>query len=566
MSELLSHRGVRLLGALATWVFVLAVVGWVASMLLTPTGGGPFYGWQGGDAAGTQWYYDWVARSVLAGEPLDVVRDFDFPTGRMRAHNFPALGDALLVLPLHVLLDWPEQWQATQILVVAVSALGLAWLARGVGCRHLGVAYAGAIGALLHPIFFELHMGRTNSCWIGIAAAAVAGALEILRPGSRLWTRALWVPVVAVIGGLCSTYPPFLLMLMPLGIALVLRDGLRASQGQGLLVLLAVALAIAIAVPDLQSMNAFPRERTANVFEMCFRDGTMPLGDWWSWGGQHPAARPKLLISAGAWIIAPLALLHPSSRLPALVGLPLALLLALLGSGPCLELSSGAGLIEAGSSWAADSRELWAPLQVVHVPGRFALAGGVVAAVLGGLGLEALLLRARGRWRIVLGVVAALLGIGLVVVAGSMTVSELRNAGRWGRATETRAAGRIAEMDAGLAVAELPFAIDAQFPSVLRAPGPPRLAPLAGGGPPPESLAIAWLQDLGSGHPLGTAPTREEVREAGVGLVVFDSTHCSLPLVPESACSSATVEALEEVLGPPTEDPGGILVWDLGAG
>jgi hypothetical protein len=70
---------------------------------------------------------------------------------------------------------------------------------------------------------------------------------------------------------------------------------------------------------------------------------------------------------------------------------------------------------------------------------------------------------------------------------------------------------------------------------------------------------------MGTGHPPRSAPTREEVRDAGVGLVVFDPAHCPLPMVPESACSSTTLEALEEVLGPPTEDPGGILAWDLSA-
>ena len=161
------------------WALVLVVAAWISAPLWQSQE--LFFGALTGDNMQTAWFYDWVSRAIRSGEGLSLLSDFNYPSPKAREVGFPAVVDAVIAAPLAWWMDFPQQFGAAQGLAVVINALGFAWLARALGCRGLGIAFAGCLGAFCHPAWKAIHMARMNAAWPGLAAAALGAWMEILR-------------------------------------------------------------------------------------------------------------------------------------------------------------------------------------------------------------------------------------------------------------------------------------------------------------------------------------------------------------------------------------------------
>ena len=168
------------------------------------------------DGVVTPWLYDFVARSWRDGIPFDRLTDFDWPVSQNRMSEFPDVADAMLAAPLAWWLGWPAQWGATLSLAMVINGLGMALLARAVGCRWLGVCTAGAMGVMMRPVWADIVMGRLNVAFPGIVALAAAMTLLTI-PRGKLGLRLVGAVAATAIGATSALiYPPFLLLLADL--------------------------------------------------------------------------------------------------------------------------------------------------------------------------------------------------------------------------------------------------------------------------------------------------------------------------------------------------------------
>ena len=524
-----------------------------------------FAGKLASDNVVSMWFYDAVARSLATGTMPTHMADFNHPNPWEHTKEFPAIMDAVIAAPLGWLFDYPRQWNATLGLAVLVNGLGTALLARGAGARGVGLLIAGCLGALCRPVWKDFVMARMNAVWIGLPAGALGLALlsmEIEEPGIRTALRRLPHAIgAALLGALAATvYPPYLLLFAPAAVLLAVGP-LWRSRGWGLLPLtVALGLGVAIAWPELSSIlegsqNDMIRKVCPDLY------GALASDALWR---TTPSANQGLSLpgtAAWGWVLAPLVLLH-QRRAAGLLLAGSTALWVLLSLGPCAQDLAGNPVRP--ENWpliGAALPTLWQAGAPLHDFGRFASVAVIQAAVLGGLGLEAIAGRRR-LWRSL-----AALAIGAVVVAQVQyyVLSESLAPGKW---HEVRASAVATDLQAGgrnaFPAAELPFDRKYQFLSAIQTPGP-RLNPLRPGDTPPiRQPFIEWLMAVGKGDLSRPSPTPQQARASGFQRVYYDQERCKTRSVNRKACAPAVTAALTSVLGDATEVAPGVSLWTIG--
>ncbi|MEE2750718.1 MAG: hypothetical protein VX519_04765 [Myxococcota bacterium] len=548
------------------WLGVIAVGCWIAWPLWSATHS--FYGALTGDNIQTAWFYDWTARSLRSGAGLETLSDFNYPTPYSRSVDFPAVMDAVLAAPMAWLFDWPRQFGAAQAMAVMVNALGFAWLARAMGARGLGILLAGGLGACCHPAWKALHMARMNAAWPGLAGAALGCCIEVFHASESSWkTRLPWVFGAALIGATAATtYPPFLLMLCPFGLLLVLHHARQTPPSRLALVVVAIGGGLALAWSELAGIAGSSRVSSDALDGLRCLSGpcpdptlTVPLSRLLL---VDPPLRSEQMLSGltiGAWMLAPLSLLDRKRFWLCLGGLILTLCLAVLSLGPCAAWAPGQPY--SPESWplvGSFLRQSWCRVEVVHDYGRFSTIGALIAASLSAVGVEALGKRGRLPGHMVALGVAGL----SLFLAGRYSLAQVTIPNRWAHVQTTSTAEFLASIEGP--VAEIPFDPAVQYLSVLEAPGSPRANPLRrSDSRRVQDPFLSWLHALSRGDADATVPTMAQAHASGLSWVLFDSSRCSPPYPPPAACSASISKALEDLLGSPTSAGPGAKAWQI---
>lgn len=530
---------------------VLAFALWFTSPLWMTTDR-VFAGRLSTDNVVTPWFYDFVARSWRHQLPLDLLTDFDWPVAQDRMTEFPDVADAMLAAPLAWWLGWPAQWGATLSLAVVINGLGMAVLARAVGCKWLGVLTAGAMGVMMRPVWTDMVMGRLNVAFPGVVALAVAMTLLTI-PRGALGPRIVLAAAAAGLGALSALiYPPFLVLLAPLALlalAPLWRSGFRGT----VLPLLAIVAALLLVSEELRAI--YDSQASRQIY--CGEEHCPDLYNTVSLTSIFRAeVEPRQGLSLSgltwpSWWLVPLVLLHRRRW----VGVVFALVvgfLVLMSLGPCPRWSSAEAL---PYDWVSRIRpwlqEAWCVAAPLHDYGRFASAAAVILALLSGIGVDGL-----WRWSRPLAVVAA----GATLWAcGALVLGEVLDYEKWHEVSPPVTAQFLMEAEPG-PVAELPFDRSKQFLSVLYAPGSPRVNPLQPSSHPngPPEPVFVWLFDLGWGRETQHTPSLADIQASGLRWVFFDPARC-----PREGCSGNVVSALRSVLGVPSRLADDVYVWDV---
>jgi hypothetical protein len=546
------------------WLVVVAFAIYAGATFWT-TKDAAFAGKLSSDNVVSMWFYDVVSRSLAAGSWPEILTDFNHPRPWPRTKEFPALMDAALAAPLGWVLDYPQQWNATLGLAVLVNGLGTALLARGAGARGVGIVVAGCLGALCRPVWKDFVMARMNAVWIGLPAASLGlslMALRMERPGLRPALRRLPTAVAAgLVGALAAAvYPPYLLLFAPA--ALVLGAGpIWRSRGWALLPLGAsLALGAAFAWPELSSI--LESRKGDFITPVCPDAYSALIADaLWNTQPTHYQGLSMPGTAKFGWVLAPLVLLHRRRGAGTLLMAATALWVV-LSLGPCPAARPGLPL--APEAWPLIGPlfpPLWAAGAPLHDFGRFAAVGVLQAAVLGGLGLDAIAGEKGWLRRLIA------LGAGIAVVGQVQfyVLSEGLAPQKWHAISEPVVSADLRAQGAdAFPAAELPFDRKLQFISAIYAPGP-RLNPLRPGDAPPQRQPfVDWLMAVGKGDLTKPTPTLADARASGLRRVYFDPTRCHGGGVKRQACGAPAQDALKAVLGTPEPLGQGVLVWVLG--
>jgi hypothetical protein len=522
------------------------------------------------DAIRAPWYFDFMARSLAHGQLPAQITDYDWPMPKDTWDHFPGFIEAALAVPLHWALPWPAQWRATQSAAVLVNGLGLALLARAVGARGLGVAVAGLLGLMLQPAWREMLLGRPHGAVPGLFAAAIAALLwtfpgeDDQRRPDPTWRVAAAITLVT----LCvAFYPPFVGLFAPAALALLwrpLRRALRPGHRRALIAPAAsLSLGVALAVPILLTGMLERAHKSMYVGDfVCPRAyASVALGDLLSW---TPDPHPLTAAAVGVWLLVPAALLaNRRLRGVAIALLALTGLYVLVSLSHCpfwafpAELPGGG---EECTPWPA-LRVLSRITPFISDFGRFANVALVLAALLAGLGAEALWRRGDHGHRTYRVAAAVLVALGLGHAAW-WHMGWMLDPGRWHRAITPATALFQRDHDPG-PVAELPWDQSVQYLSLLTDSRNPRVNPLLEAdirwrGDP----FVSWLLDVGDGTPSAVHPTHAEIAASGVRWVFWDPARCMAANAP--ACTPDVQATIRAVLGPPHQTlDDGALVWDL---
>ncbi len=184
---------------------------------------GEFIGREYVDAWGTQWFYWWTGRQVLAGEGFDHTDVLFFPWGKdVYLHTGGNVLDGVLALPFRWLLGPVWGFNTFVVAVLASNAAAFATLARVTGARPASAAIAAALFAFNPFTLNEIVDGRPTQAmqaFILLFLADVArlargaGILVALRAGVLLavtglgyWFYALFGGLAALVVGLAVVY------------------------------------------------------------------------------------------------------------------------------------------------------------------------------------------------------------------------------------------------------------------------------------------------------------------------------------------------------------------------
>ncbi len=544
-----------------------------------------------GDTATTAWFYSFVGRSILLDGGLpERLDDFGYPDPLPLEDPFATIVDAVILAPTEAWPGWPDRWGWAITMAVCLNALGAALLARSFGGGTFAVLVAGLLGAGLAPAWQEILEGRANTMAPGLAAMALALFMRLLPsapeahypapPPSSGAKRGRLVALALVSG--CSgamaatIYPPFLLMLLPLALLLVLGalPGSRARQWWP--AVMALALGAALSGSELHRIWLHPMSHFA-----------APSGNTCPPSHGLVALRDLAVISVGqfgidfaylplsCWLLAVLALLRPQKKMIILLAILLALLLALLSTGPCLLLdrASGTTILHAGSLPRFFGR-IHQGLARLHDLDRLASMAGLLLASLAGLGAESLPLLVAGRFgpllktrpRSLLSLAACTPALGIVAQQSISTRTVIADGDHQQPWQVPRSAQFLAQAAPGPA-AELPWDQSQQFLSAI-SEHRPRVNPLRlGDFPKTENAFIQWLDALGRGalDQARELPDAESVESSGLCWVLHDSLRCQGTRIPAAACGYAVIDSLADVLGSPMDLGDGLLVWGVGS-
>lgn len=525
----------------------------------------------------TPWFHEFMARKLAAGQWVNTLDDFDYPTPWNYLEYYPTTANTVMSAPLSWWFGWPAAWNLSIAVAVLLNGLGMALLARAVGCRGLGIAVAGALGILVQPVLKESVWGRPSAIYFGLAAASLAALLWTL-PSDRPRSRArLGAAIVAggVLGALTAAiYPPYILLLIPIGLVLCLPRLRKIRPRQLLPPLAAMGLGVVLALP---SMHAIVASRVGNEFhavkyQVC--PAAAEVVSMVNLAGVVPTPFPigdvpVSQLALGGWLLGLMALLHPRRRRLGAWLLGIAAVFGLFALGPCPTWRFGDDGGSAGVIPVLDV--LLRPVQYLRPAltdlSRFATASAMLLAVACGLGAEALVQRARTLTTKVRGT-PAVLGAVLLALAGVGHVawfwaSDLTDVRLWHQVPVPDTA-RFLATAGGEPAAELPWSTK-QWSSVLHAPGSPRVNPLDGERiQPTDDPVVDWLNQLGMGETPGRKPTPGELAATDVRWVFHDSNGCfPYTLTLGEACGGEVRRSLYEVLGGPSHLGESVLYWDL---
>jgi hypothetical protein len=193
----------------------------------------------------------------------------------------------------------------------------------------------------------------------------------------------------------------------------------------------------------------------------------------------------------------------------------------------------------------------------------------LLLAVLSAVGAEALWVRSPDARR---GAIAVFVSVVLLQVV-SVHLRTLADGNQWQSVEELATAEFLEDAPSGVVV-ELPYDLRDQFLSVLQAPGHQRVNPLRPKGQrfqratyrQGENEAIwAWLDQLGRGQQVTSAPTRAGIAGAGVRWIFYDPQRCEgdAALVRAAQCNATIPTQLKAVLGRGRRLGDGVMLWEL---
>ena len=179
-----------------------------------------------GDSLLSPYFYDHVSRALLGQTDFEWLRTFNYPEPKHYTIEFPNVADAIFFSPLHWFLDWPHQWNATFHAYVLMNGLSMAFLARVLGLGPYGILMAGLCGLWMRAPYVDMAKGRIQTVGIAFFITAMALTLGFLSKDLSGNIRKLrnrrfcWIGSVSSTSMAALIYPPFLILLLPIGGAL----------------------------------------------------------------------------------------------------------------------------------------------------------------------------------------------------------------------------------------------------------------------------------------------------------------------------------------------------------
>ncbi|MEE2750602.1 MAG: hypothetical protein VX519_04170 [Myxococcota bacterium] len=507
------------------------------------------------DTAQASWLYDFIARGLLERGDVSKLSEFNHPQPLIRADYVPDIWDIALFAPIAWLFDFPRQFGVVQALVIGINTLGCAWLARVCGCRGVGIFLAGWLGATHPTAFEEIYVHRMNAAMPGAAACALAAWINAMqRHKDKPWQIVGRAGVAGSLGALAAlTYPPFLLLLAPIGIVLALPILQQAPRKTLCIGLGSLAWGLLIAAPFLVQISSSAWLQRADCDAMdwgaCSLSSSAALDSFRTLSIFHMGFSPQDwlgdIIHPLTWILAPLALLH-SSRIRWMICLCFAVLLAAFSLGPCLVEFPGV-------------QNTWCKLAMLHDVRRFSTMALVITAVATGVGIES-------AWKQKATLLKGLsigASLGIFTLCGQTVTDKLSDPNRWLDGRPLPSADFLIQAEPG-PVAELPYDSFHQFLSAIHAPNRARTNPYHKEDPHSNDPFLFWLHALGTGQPVPRPPTADEARASGVRWVLFEPQRCTPPsILGPTVCGESVPQQIQQILGPAQQHPSGLLTWSV---
>ena len=288
------------------------------------------------------------------------------------------------------------------------------------------------------------------------------------------------------------------------------------------------------------------------------------LSDLFSRGSGAPFSG----LSLGLWMLAGLALWRGAGRSMCRLLFAWAAVLVFLSLGPCPVASDWSDpSLDVLWEWPLIGDTTWWLVSYLHFYERLAAAGGLMLAVLAGVGLEAAWEQRTQKSRAFL-VLWAGYSFFLIVSAQWRSV---RAPEVW-QPVEVSTVGEFLNGAEPGAVVELPYDQSAQFLSVLAGSGHARVNPVRPGGRARHARkrsVLAWFDGLAEGGSVSEVPSRREIAAEGIRWVFFDPSRCQGEgsFVGRAACRPEVIESLNQILGEGRLMAGGeIRVWELAGG
>ncbi|MBN1336055.1 MAG: hypothetical protein JXB39_08855 [Deltaproteobacteria bacterium] len=496
------------------------------------------------DVFRTPWYHDRMARhwAVLNLHPDS---GFDHPVTQRAVDGFSTVADVLLTAPLTWILPWPAQWTAAQSAAILANAFGLAWLARVLGCRGPGIAFAGFAGAWLQPAWIELLAGKPQGVLIGLYAAALAAFLSLVPHDDGSEPRAWRIALASIVAALAlGNHPPLVVLVAPVAL-------LAPRRPSGPAVAMAAMGTLLLAAPFLARMWFVYGGKILRIGPpRCLDWGqALAVADLARVVPQPVDSASGACLSAGLWLAAGMALIESGRRrrVAALAGVAVLYALAALGSCPRLLPDP---FVKPLFEWTP------APVhwlqQLLNQTSRLSIAAWVLLAMLGSLGLEAAF-RRRNRARCVLAAVAGMHPVLLVLPL-------VLGARQWHPVGPPATARFLASAAPGV-VAELPWDQAGQFLSALHQPDRIRVNPRSKLQEAARLLpAVAWLDSLSTCTPMAP-PTARDLDEIELRWIFLDPDRFPDDVPP--ACRQKARGRIEDLLGPPLKLEEEVWVWKV---
>ena len=522
----------------------------------------------------TPWFYDFVARRMWAGEELGLLKSFDYPNPHHFSIEFPSATDAQVFAPIAWIFEWPAQWAWTVSVVIWMNTVAITWLGRVIGLGRLATIATGCGAVLLRPLWADILKGRMNVVTPCFAILAMVGVFLCFPKTAEGEPRSVWVRLFGFglaysMGVLAALiYPPFLLILVPVGVVMIVRLWWQSGFFSIFWGLLAAGLAYATIFDQLWGIY-FDNYRVTDCSDLTCPDkyNSLALSTLALWDEIPHFGLSISGIQGGGWLLMPLVLLSKRWRWEgALLGM-LAVLGALLALGPCPASEPDVLWRTEWIEWMEWAfTPIWCASMHMHDFGRFGLIVGVVLCVTTGMALDGVLrlVSTRPWW---LKGLAGLLGTGLVGYSLQLSytplMTEILSPHKWYVNPHNTIADFMKDKP-GQTVAELPFDRSYQFLSALEAPEVFRVNPIRPFDPPRKhSTFYLWLYGTARGEKIDLVPNAEEIRRSGLQWVLYDPVRCEEGTRSIKACEPWVRTALIDVFGTPEQIERGVLVWNL---